>query len=215
MAFTFFFRDNHSLTAAADLLLSKIEGLREVKIWDAGCAMGPEPYSFAILLAERMGYFAFKKIKIHATDIDESGSFSDIVSEGIYPENELCRIPRDIFIKYFSSSKKQGYFRLNESIRSRVVFHRHNLLSLKPIDTGYNMVICKNVLLHFTTVQRANVINMYHTVLKDGGILLTERTQTLPESNEKSFRKIAPDVNVYEKVVESEYNFGRTDYGCN
>ena len=60
MAFTFFFRDNHTLEQLVKHLLPIVQGRSNIKIWDAGCAMGPEPYTLAILLAEKMGKFALR-----------------------------------------------------------------------------------------------------------------------------------------------------------
>jgi len=101
MAFTFFFRDIHTLEQLAENFLPFISNFSKIKIWDAGCAMGQEPYTFAIVLAERMGYFAFKKIFIDASDIDENNTFCKIILDSKYPYNELERIPKDLFEKYF------------------------------------------------------------------------------------------------------------------
>ncbi|HPB55993.1 MAG TPA: CheR family methyltransferase, partial [Candidatus Aminicenantes bacterium] len=68
MAFTFFFRDNHTLEQLVKHLLPTVQGRSNIKIWDAGCAMGPEPYTLAILFAEKMGKFAFKNVRIDASD---------------------------------------------------------------------------------------------------------------------------------------------------
>ena len=200
MAFTFFFRDSHTLEVAVKLLLPKIENSKEIKLWDAGCAMGPEPYTFAIILAEKMGYFSFKKVKIHATDIDESNSFQNIVNKGVYPENDLARIPSEYFIKYFTQTDNPGFYKVNDVIKNTITFHKHDLLSLQPIDTNYNMVICKNVLLHFAPEERIEVIKMYHSVLLDGGLFLTEQTQPMPEETKKYFKQVANNANIYEKI---------------
>jgi chemotaxis protein methyltransferase CheR len=203
MAFTFFFRDCHTLDVAVNLLLPKLDGLREIKIWDVGCAMGPEPYTFAILLAEKMGYFAFKKVRIHATDIDETNTFGKIVNDGIYPENELARIPADIFTKYFTETDEPGKYQIIDIIKNRVIFQKHDLLTLKPIDSGYNLVICKNVLLHLLPDERVKVINMYHDSMADGGLFLTEQTQPMPEANKLKFSQVASDANIYEKLISA------------
>ena len=107
MAFTFFFRDSHSIEQALKYFIPMVNGYRKIKVWDAGCAMGPEPYTFAIMLAEKMGYFAFKNVEIDATDIDETHTFEKIISEGVYPESELSRIPKEIFDKYFLKNERR------------------------------------------------------------------------------------------------------------
>ena len=200
MAFTFFFRDIHTLEQLASQFIPYADGSTRVKIWDAGCAMGPEPYTFAIVLAERMGYFTFKKVEIHATDIDEQDQFGKIIQDGIYPIGELSRMPPNILEKYFTKVEGTDTYQINELIRSRVKFTKHDILSLQPVDTNYHLVICKNVLLHFTAEQRVDVIKMYHSVLAPGGMLVTEQTQKLPPECVHLFRQATNDANVFEKI---------------
>lgn len=199
MAFTFFFRDHHTLQQAVSILLTKVESLSKIKIWDAGCAHGPEPYTFAIILSEKLGYFGFKKVRIDATDIDETNNFGKTIQSGIYPYEELKRIPEDIFKKYFEASQEDGYFRISENIKSRVHFQKHDLLSLSAVDSDYNLIINKNVLLHFSPEQRIEVIKMYHRSLATNGLLVTEQTQPIPDEISHLFEKVVPDANVFLK----------------
>ena len=55
MAYTFFFRDLQMLELAINHVVPELAGRSRPKIWDAGCAMGPEVYTLAILLAKEMG----------------------------------------------------------------------------------------------------------------------------------------------------------------
>ncbi len=163
--------------------------------------MGPEPYTFLIILAERMGYFTFKNVYMDATDIDETGHFGEIVTAGVYPEADLKRIPEDIFKKYFSEySEKPGYCIIDQNVRNRIKFTTHDLLSLKPVGENYNLIICKNVLLHFQYEERIKVIEMYHSVLEKGGMFTTEQTQQMPKECSHLFKKLASDANVYQKI---------------
>lgn len=199
MAFTFFFRDQHTLEQVLKYFIPLVSGSQKIKIWDAGCAMGQEPYTFAILLAEKLGYFAFKNVHIDATDIDEGNTFGKIIEQGIYPYNELNRIPENIFKKYFHPTKDPNLFQLDENIRKRVKFTKNNLLDLSPIGWNYNLIICKNVLLHFHPEERVNVIKMFHKTLDTKGLFVTEQTQPMPEECADLFKKIAPDANIFQK----------------
>ena len=200
MAFTFFFRDLHTIELTVKHLLPFISGRNKVRIWDAGCAMGPEPYTIAIVLAENMGRFAFRNIIIDATDIDESGTFSKIVTEGIYPEDELKRIPADIFRKYFAPADKPDHFIIDETVRSRMQFRKHDLLSFQSIGEDYSLIVCKNVLLHFHPDQRIEVIKMFHQSLAPGGYFMSEQTQKLPDELSHLFTKVADDAQLYKKI---------------
>ncbi len=200
MAFTFFFRDSHTLQRATDFLLPLTDGQQSVRIWNPGCAMGPETYTFTIILAERMSPQAFKKVRIDATDIDESGGFGNIITEAVYPAGDLSRLPEGILDKYFEKYSEDGKYRVIGTIREKVHFQQHDLLTLQPTGTGYCFIICKNVLLHFSQEQRIEVVKMFHQVLSPNGLFTTEQTQNLPDECSHLFRSLATDAHVYQKI---------------
>jgi len=199
MAFTFFFRDTQTLELLAEHAIPTLKQNRYIRIWDAGCAMGPEPYSLAIIFRENMGHFLFRNVKISATDIDES-DFGATIARGAYLEVELGRIPPDILGRYFSPDDQSGYLRISDEIRRSVEFQRHNLLSLKPVRQDFGLIVCKNVLLHFTPQERVEVIKMFHHALVDGGYFVTEQTQKLPPETEPLFCQITNAAQLYRKV---------------
>ena len=198
MAFTFFFRDQTPLEHAVHFLSIAASGRSKVNIWDAGCAMGQEPYTLAILLAEKMNYFALNNVRIYATDYDEP--LLKILKEGCYPWEELQRIPRDLFEKYFQPDGQSGHFRLIDRIKSLVDSRYHNLLSLSPILEGFSLIVRKNVLLHFNQAERIDVIRMFHDSLEPGGIFVTEHTQKMPEELAPLFEQLVSDGQVFRKV---------------
>jgi chemotaxis protein methyltransferase CheR len=197
MAFTFFFRDQKPLEHAVHFLKSAAAGRARVRIWDAGCAMGQEPYTLAILLAENMGQFAFRNIQIFASDYD--APLLKIVKEGAYPKEELQRIPGEFFEKYFEKNGREGWFRIADLIKDRVTACHHDLLTLTPVQTGFSLIICKNVLLHFSYEQRIQVIKMFHAALEPQGILAMEHTQKMPEELALHFEQLVGDAQVYRK----------------
>lgn len=199
MAFTFFFRDTQTLELIAELALPSLKQRRYIRVWDAGCAMGPEPYSLAILLRENMGHFLFRNVRIYATDIDES-DFGKIIARGVYGESELKRIPEEYFERHFKPANEPGFFEISHEIKNAVQFQRHDLLSLKPVRSDFGLIVCKNVLLHFSPAQRVEVINMFYNALEPGGYLVMEQTQKMPSDNEMQFQQITPAAQLFQKV---------------
>lgn len=197
MAFTFFFRDKHTLDLLAGNLQDTAGNSGTLRIWDAGCAMGPEPYTLAIILREKLGT-AFGRVHIDATDIDESGHFGEILQAGLYTYADVGRMPEDILQRYFER-QDDGRYLIDAEIRAAVHYAWHDLLSLEPYARPYQSVLCKNVLLHFTAEQRVQVIRMYHDVLVPGGYFVTEQTQGMPEECAHLFERIASDANVYRR----------------
>lgn len=163
--------------------------------------MGMETYTFAILLAESMGKFALRNVKIHAIDIDnENVDFGKTVREGIYHKDHLQRIPPELFGKYFTPAEKEDYFIVNQDLRDLIQFQQYDLLSLKPLRSEYSLIICKNVLLHFNYQQRIEVLTMYHQILLTGGLLVMENTQSMPEELSQKFRKMVDYAQLHQKV---------------
>lgn len=197
MAFTFFFRDLPVLETAIEKAYPAISGKRFINIWDAGCAYGPEPYSMAILLRERMSRFLFRNVRIYATDID--GNFGKVISEGMYSATEVGRIPSDIKSRYFSTDSTGNYI-INSEIRESVKFTQMDLLQLKPVREDLDIIICKNVLLHFSPEERCSVISMFHNSLVSGGILVMENTQNLPDSFCDSFQRVSQELQIFQKI---------------
>ena len=200
MAFTFFFRDLPALHAIRGLVIPELQKHRFINVWDAGCAMGPEPYSIAIIFKETLGFYEFKRLQIYATDLDEeSNQFGNILKAGIYPEETVKRIPKEIFNKHFSPNNKPGHFKISEEIMNRVSFQKHDLRSLEPIRDGLGLIVCKNVLLHLQESERIDVIKMFHKSLIPGGFFVSEQTQKMPKETAHLFRHMIPNVQLFQK----------------
>ncbi len=226
MAFTFFFRDAQTLELAIDDALPSLQGRAFIHVWDAGCAHGPEPYTLAILLRERMSDYIFRNVHIHATDIDSS--FAAQVHSGVFAEPEVKRVPGEVLRKYFRPAGKQGgsphlceapsapfrqtgtvpvfpaaasgFVEVVPELRAKIAFWQHDLLSLVPVREGLSLIVCKNVLLHFDESQRIEVLRMFHRALQPGGTLVMEHTQKLPDALAPFFQQVAPHIQVFRRV---------------
>jgi len=200
MAFTFFFRDAQTLKLAIDHFLPFVQSRRSITIWSAGCAMGQEPYTFAILLREQMGGHLFHNVKIYATDIDPYDQYRPVIQNGRYPAKDLQRIPPEIFDRYFRYDPMDpGYVLISDEIKTAVEFKKHDLLSFEPVRTGVHMVICKNVLLHFSPDERKKVWEMFWGSLEYGGFMLHEHTQKIPEEFSDRFEQILMNAEIFRK----------------
>ena len=201
MAFTYFFRDFQTLDMIREIVLPVIGCRSYINIWSAGCAMGQEPYTIAIILSENMGPMIFRNVKIYCTDIDTSDLFRKIIESGSYPKEELERIPPEIFSKYFSPDEEhEGNCRVSEEIRKRLVFERKDLLLLEPVRPNLSLIVCKNVLLHFNEEQRIGVLKMFYHALDDGCFLITEQTQKMPKELDGYFEQVVANAQIFRKI---------------
>lgn len=200
MAFTYFFRDMQTLDTIKDYALPYLKSHQHIKIWDAGCAMGPEPYSLAMILRENMGHMYFRNVKILSTDIDGSDLFEKIIAEGSYAKADVQRIPQEILIKYFIPNSDKTSYTILPEIRNSIKFIKHDLLTLVPIENEIGLIVCKNVLLHFTQDDRVKVIKMFYDALAEGGFFATEQTQRLPEEVKDLFEPVVSNAQVFRKI---------------
>jgi len=201
MAFTYFFRDLQTLQVMINHFPPPLNGRRSIDVWSAGCAMGPEPYTIALLLKQNMEKANFQNVRILASDIDHSNTYGTILKKGSYPYEELERIPDGYFNRNFTPDPdRKGYFIIAEDVRNRVAFKRHNLLTLSPPGNNFLLISCKNVLLHFTEEERIKVIRMFHDTLVDGGLFLTEQTQKIPSEVADLFEQVVPHAQVFRKL---------------
>jgi chemotaxis protein methyltransferase CheR len=151
-----------------------------------------------------MGHFAFKNLRIDATDVESSGQFARMIETAEYPKDELERVPGGIVEKYFEPADKPGYLRVIDTIRRPVAYQRHDLLSFQEIGQGYSLVLCKNVLLHFQLAERIQVLRMFHRALAPGGLFATEQTQEMPPELASLFQRVIPDGQLFRRVEVGE-----------
>jgi len=199
MAFTYFFRDLQTLELICEYALPYLKTKSYIKVWDAGCAMGPEPYTLAMLIREKVGNMYYRNVKITSTDLDGSNLFEEIISNATYPREQVERIPKEIFDKYFVKADKTDHFQIVEEIRKAVIFQKHDLTTLKSVGSDFGIIICKNVLLHFSEQQRIDVIKMFHESLMDGGFFATEQTQKLPDEVKHLFEPVVSNAQLFRK----------------
>jgi chemotaxis protein methyltransferase CheR len=202
MAFTFFFRDSQTLELLIEHALPTLCGQAFIRIWDAGCAHGPEAYTLAMMLRQRMSDFVFRNVRIHATDVESQ--FGPHIAAGIYAEQEVKRIPHPIRYRYFQMADEPGYVQVVPEIREKVTFVEHDLLCLTPPREDFSLIVCKNVLLHFDEARRNQVFRMFHRALRPGGLLATEHTQKMPETLSSLFEPIAGYAQVFRRLDAAE-----------
>ncbi len=212
MAFTYFFRDGYTLQMAAAILAQDASGRSTVRIWDAGCASGEEPYTLAVILAESMGYHAFNNVHILATDIDISNRFRERVTEGVFPGELLHRVNKSLKEKHFRPLPGGTSLQANRRIRNRITFQKHDLEDLTPPESDFSLVLCKNVLLHFKESRRIEIIRMFYNALLPGGLLVLEQTQRLPEETDSLFERLTSNARIYRKNKREDCRAAITDY---
>jgi chemotaxis protein methyltransferase CheR len=161
--------------------LLKNAGGRPLKIWSAACSTGDEPYSLVMLLSKHM---PINKISIDATDIDKQ--ILQKAQVGIYDKKSIQNLPVEFQKKYFKQLSDRS-FQISEEVKKQVNFRQHNLLKDK-YETGYDMIVCRNVMIYFTEEAKDEIYKKFYASLKKDGVLFVGSTEQMLRADSIGFR---------------------------
>ena len=113
-------------------------------------------------------------INIYATDIDNQ--ILAQAKNGIYSDKSVKGVPADLLEKYFE--KVGTSYKIKDEIKSRVEFKQANLLD-NNYPKGFNMIVCRNVLIYFTEEAKDNVFRRFHDSLVPNGVLFIGSTEQI------------------------------------
>jgi two-component system CheB/CheR fusion protein len=176
---TEFFRDPDVFTYLRERVLPELIAYsrkhgNELRVWSAGCATGEEAYSLAILVCEALGpSLEHFNVRIFATDAD-----ADAISyarRGVYPAAALDRMPEELVTKYFTQDG--GSYTVRKNIRLLTVFGQHDLGQRAPFPHT-DLVMCRNVLIYFTSELQQHTLQLFAYSLRNNGYLVLGRSET-------------------------------------
>ncbi|MCJ2124629.1 CheR family methyltransferase [Methylobacterium sp. J-077] len=182
---TFFFRYAEQFQALRETILPALIAARSLdrtlRIWSAGCSTGAEPYSLAILVREALGdALPDWRVAILGTDISVEALATARAAE--YGRWALRTMPPEERLRYFTrlppapGIRREGGYALRPEFRALVRFERGNLLSLvepkSPPGEGFDLVLCRNVLIYFEAETVAAVVRGLGRKLRPDGWLL-------------------------------------------
>lgn len=172
---TYFFRQKEHFDLLRNTILPDLirqnQASRRLRIWSAGCATGAEPYSISLLLKlDFRAPLAGWDVSIHATDINVE--FLSQAEQGRFAEWALRGVGDDFKMRCFTREGKQ--WRLRPEFQQGVVFEYDNLAgsALCPGGPPFDLILCRNVLIYFSSLQAASVVERFHRCLSQGGWLL-------------------------------------------
>jgi chemotaxis protein methyltransferase CheR len=144
---------------------------RRLKIWSAACSTGEEPYTLAMILAKQG---ALSDAYLLATDIDDGAL--EKAKKGVYLERSLRDVPPAYVKAYF---REDGVmFHVADELKCGVKFQKQNLLNDK-FDSGFDLIVCRNVIIYFTEEAKHVLYQKFANALKPGGMLFVGSTEQI------------------------------------
>lgn len=201
---TDFFRDKEAFEVLEKNVLSDIiENLgknQEIRVWVAGCASGEEAYSIAILLLELLEKAGKNnKIKIFATDIDESAI--NTARKGIYPESIAMEVPENYLNRYFVQLENGYQYKIKGQVRDLVSFAVQNLASDPPFN-HMHLISCRNLLIYINRNVQEKILSSFYFALNQHAYLFLGSSETLG-NKAKLFKTASKKWRIYQKIPGS------------
>ena len=167
-----FFRDPEAWQRLEGRVHDRLVSGRGFRAWSAGCSLGFEPYSLAMLANELA---PGQPIRIVASDIDRlalevgrAGRYSISVVAGLSPGR------RDRFLM---ADGREWVFR--PEVRAMISFRQHDLLD-EPIGVrAFDLVLCRNVVIYFTEAAKTAVHQRLAKALRPGGSLFVGSSEAI------------------------------------
>lgn len=200
---TQFFRDTSVFKAIEDELFplmiyrKVIKNTPRIRMWSAGCSSGEEPYSIAIILRELLGeeYDSFT-ISIVGSDIDEECLMA--AREGRYMPRQVVNVPKPYLEKYFNFDGQM--YQVCPEILDMVDFKNVDLFS-STAGTGYDVILCRNVVIYFTKDMQERLYMKFYKALNPDGYFIMGNTETLVGEATRHLTSIKSRERVYQKIM--------------
>jgi chemotaxis protein methyltransferase CheR len=160
----------------APLLRTRLDRGEPVRIWCAGCSTGEEAWSIALCVRACLGEAA--GVAILATDI--SARSVAFARAGRYPADQLAPLaPEQRAVAVAPAGDDPSAVEVRPELRRLVSFARHNLAGEWPMQGPFDVIFCRNVLVHLLPDARARIVARMATLLRRPGTLYLGQAELL------------------------------------
>ncbi|WP_242139728.1 MULTISPECIES: protein-glutamate O-methyltransferase CheR [unclassified Sphingomonas] len=186
---THFFRESHHFEHFRSALLPRLQARpadRPIRIWSAGCSSGEEVYSIAMsLLGETPAearWIQGRDVKLLATDLSQP--VVEATRRACYPAETVEPIPA-AYRKAWLAPHDGGY-RVGEAVRRLVTARVLNLFEPWPMKQRYDAIFCRNVMIYFDDVAKAELeARLIDQLAPDGFLYIGHSERLIGEAAER------------------------------
>ncbi|HHW45848.1 MAG TPA: protein-glutamate O-methyltransferase CheR [Clostridiales bacterium] len=177
---TYFFREPEHFEFLKEVILPEWQAgnRRSIRIWSAGCSSGEEAYTTVMVMKNFFGLDDPNwDYRVFATDI--STKVLGIAKKAVYTSEAVKHIPESWLKRFFVDCG--GAYQLKDEIRRHVSFSVFNLLDEFDGHKGYDLILCRNVMIYFDQELRNRLVNKFYESLCSGGYLFIGHAETIPK----------------------------------
>jgi len=103
-----------------------------------------------------------------------------------FSERDLRHLPAALRHRHFVPGRRTP----RPAVRELVRFQRHDVLSTAP-ERDFDLVLCRNVLMYFTSPAKARAAAVLYDAMRPGGYLFTASGEALVELPRAGFKRVA------------------------
>jgi chemotaxis protein methyltransferase CheR len=162
-----------------------LENSPNLRCWSAGCSFGAEAHTLAVILDVHFP----GEHTILGTDIDASSLKQ--ARRGEFTETEMRSVPPEVRKTYFELDPNSWNWIARPSLKRYLTFEEHNLLCDR-FETGYDLILCRNVVIYLTEYAKADLFKRFFQSLKPGGVLFLGSTERIHSPHEIGFTSHLP-----------------------
>ncbi|HBH86545.1 MAG TPA: hypothetical protein DDY17_02940 [Syntrophaceae bacterium] len=177
-----FFRDQYLWKILEEEILPDIirRYHERINVWSAGCALGQEVYSFAILWDTLKNRFdRLPRLLIHATD--RNPGYLEKAGEGAYRSSILKGVSGEIRERYLRVSGDGSNYLFADYLKKDITWQLHDLMKQPPLAGMFQIIFLRNNLLtYYREESRIPVFLKIVDSLDEGGFLIIGCHEKLP-----------------------------------
>lgn len=149
---------------------------RAINVWSSACSSGEEPYTIAIHFLEAAPQ---NNVKLEITASDISERMLDTAREGIYSQDKLETISKNMLVKHFIKGNER--YKVKDHIKKMVKFEKINLNHdfTKKFKNKFDLIFCRNVIIYFDKQTQAELMARYYHCLKPEGFLFLGHSESM------------------------------------
>lgn len=199
---TKFFRNFETYNTVAKKVLPELWSAADnpIAAWSAGCSSGEEAYSIGVLFhqhAESVGELEkLPRVSVVGTDIDDD--CLGTAQRGLYGEASFTETPPSIRENYFPLVA--GLRSVLPPVKALAKFTVGDLLQDKPPSTDIDLIFCRNVIIYFDRDAQEKLFTELHASLREGGVLVLGKVETLLGQARDLFRPISSRERIFRKA---------------
>jgi chemotaxis protein methyltransferase CheR len=145
-----------------------------MRAWSAGCSYGAEAYTLAATCADVLPR---ARVEIVGTDIDRR--MVERARAGVFSIDDARDAPAAQRKRWFE--EREGRLHADPKLRSLCRFETGDLLTMRPANQAYDLVLCRNTVIYFTPEVKDALHARIAAAIAPGGYFMVGSTERINE----------------------------------